>query len=208
MSKGRLAGALAATALSACASTPHTIQDRQDYLAEATRTYEGEDRERVIAAAETVLKLSDPQDWDFRYTVDGFVGLRRYVVYAVLVSQVGQEKWQLVTEVPAPGVVKASISVSEAGVAVGGYAQNPYEHSMASIPLYRLFWARVDYMLGKRPDWITCASYVATLKKSATSSDALAGLCGSTSQGANAPPPPPLPARPGVVGRPSVQAPA
>jgi hypothetical protein len=122
----------------------------------------------------------------------------------VLASPVGQEKWQFVTETPVPGSVKASISVSEAGTVASGYSQNVYEQSMASIPLYRLFWARVDYMLGKRPDWISCAGYIAELKKTETSSEALAGLCGSTSQGAAAPPPPPLPpaASPNLIGRP------
>jgi hypothetical protein len=72
---------------------------------------------------------------------------------------------------------------------------------MASVPLYRLFWSRVEYMLARRPDWVTCeqaGAELATTNTNATT--ALGGLCGPTSDGRNAPPPEPLP--PLVAGRP------
>lgn len=179
--------------LASCAA-PHQIRDRSDFLAEAAREYRGESSERVIRAAEIVLKLSDPNDFEFRHSLNGFTGLRRYVIYAVLAAAQGREKWDLITEVT-PGGVRASISVSEAGVASGGYSAQAYEGAMASVPLYRLFWARVDYMLGRRPDWVTCGEAAAELEKSNTNtSAALGGLCGPTSDGRDAPAPEPLPA--------------
>jgi hypothetical protein len=91
--------------------------------------------------------------------------------------------------------VRASISVSEAGVASGGYSVQRYERQMASIPLYRLFWNRVDYMLGRRADWVTCGEAAAELEKTNTNTaEALGGLCGPTSDGRDAPPPQPFPA--------------
>jgi hypothetical protein len=181
-----------ALALTACAA-PHQIADRSDFLAEATREYRGETNERVIRAAETVLKISDPADFEFRHTLNGFTGLRRYTVYAVIAAQQGREKWDFITE-NAPGAVRASISVSEAGVASGGYTTQRYEHAMASIPLYRLFWARVDYLLARRPDWMTCGEATAELEKTNTNTAAaLGGLCGPTSDGRDAPAPEPFP---------------
>jgi hypothetical protein len=119
-------------ALGGCAA-PHQITDRSDFLAEGTREYAGETKERVIKAAETVLRISDPSDFEFRYNLNGFEGLRRYFIYAVLASAQGREKWDFVTEA-APNGIRASVSVSEAGVTSGGYSRQQYESAMASVP--------------------------------------------------------------------------
>jgi len=182
-----------AFSLAACASAAHQIRDRDDFLAEATRTYPGESRERVIKAAEIVLKISDPSDFEFRYNINGFTGLRRYVIYAVITAVAGREKWEFQTDDTASGL-RASVSISEAGSASGSYGQQtPYEGVMASAPLYRLFWNRVDYMLGRRLDWVSCADAAKELAASNTNELALGGLCGPTSDGRNAPAPEPLP---------------
>jgi hypothetical protein len=180
-------------ALAGCAAAPHQVRDRDDYLAEATRVFPGETRERVLKAAETVLRISDPTDFEFRYTLTGFTGLRRYFIYAVVASASGREKWEFLTE-PDPAGLRASVSISEDGTASGGYSSNRYENAMASIPLYRLFWSRVEYMLAKRPDWITCDQAEAELHETNTNAvAALGGLCGPTSDGRNAPAPEPFP---------------
>jgi hypothetical protein len=103
-----------AGSLAGCATAPHQVRDRDDYLAEATRVYPGETRERVLKAAETVLKVSDPADFEFRDTLTGFTGLRRYMVYAVITTAVGREKWGFLTE-PDPTGLRTSVSVSEEG---------------------------------------------------------------------------------------------
>jgi hypothetical protein len=199
-------GAIALLLVLPACSAPHQIVDREDFLAEGTREYRGETRERLIKAAETVLKISDPQDFEFRYTLTGFTGLRRYSIYAVLAASQGREKWDFQTE-EAAGALRASVAISEAGESYGGYgSRTPYENRMASIPLYRLFWSRVDYMLGRRPDWVTCAEADTELQQTNTNSPAaLGGLCGPTSDGRNAPPPEPLP--PIVVATPVPAAP-
>jgi hypothetical protein len=185
---GILFSVTAATALLGC-SKPHQIVDRADYVAEGTRTYTSVSREQVITAAETILKVSDPTDWDFRYDQGGFTGLRRYTVYAVLAAASGREKWQFETEVSGRNAIRASITISDAGVASGGYTVTPYEGKMANVELYRLFWMRLDYMLGKRPDWVTCEQARETLEESRLQSP-LSGLCGTTSQGRDAIPAP------------------
>jgi len=196
MRLGLLATAAVAVVLQAC-SAPHQIRDRGDFLAEATREYPGETRERVIRAAETVMKISDPPDWDFQHNLHGFTGLRRFTVYAVLAAGQGREKWELLVEQPDPKLVRASVTISEAGTVSNGYTTTPYEGAMASIPLYRLFWKRMDYMLGRRPDWVTCDEAAKELEATNTNvAAALSGLCGPTSSGRDAPAPEPLPALP------------
>jgi hypothetical protein len=178
--------------LCSCAA-PHQIRDRSDFLAEAQKDFPGETRERVISAAETVLKISDPDDFEFRYTMTGFTGLRRYFIYAVLAAAQGREKWEFTTE-QLPNGMRAAITVSEAGTTVGGNSSTPYEGQMASVPLYRLFWARVEYVLGRRSDWVTCDEAAKPLQASNTNAAAaLGGLCGATSNGRDAPPPNQLP---------------
>src|SRR5258708_30157535 len=107
-------------ALGGCAAAPHQVRDRDDYLAEATRVFPGETRERVLKAAETVLKISDPTDFEFRYTLTGFTGLRRYVIYAVITAAVGREKWEFSTEPDSTGM-RASVSISDEGSTSGAY---------------------------------------------------------------------------------------
>lgn len=202
----RLIAALAAggLVLSGCAQ-PHQILDRSDYLAEAARTFPGETRERVIKAAETVLRLSDPSDFEFRYTLNGFTGLRRYFVYAVLASQSGREKWDFLAE-RTPTGIQASVSISEAGVTSGGYSSTPFERNMASVPLYRLFWSRVEYVLARRPDWTTCDEAKEELEKTKTNTaEGLGGLCGSTSQGRDAPAPPQMAAMVVITEKPELK---
>src|SRR5882672_1253743 len=134
----KFAALLLALSCAGCAAPAHQVRDRDDYLAEATRVFPGETRERVLKAAETVLKISDPADFEFRYTLTGFTGLRRYFIYAVLAAASGREKWEFLTE-PDPAGLRASVSISEEGTASGGYSSNRYEGAMASVPLYRLF---------------------------------------------------------------------
>jgi hypothetical protein len=121
-------------------------------------------------------------------------------VYAVLASARGREKWEFLAE-PDGGAIRASVSVSEAGVSSGGYSTIPYEGAMASVPLYRLFWARVDYVLGRRSDWVTCDAALEAEQANKTNTlEALSGLCGATSNGRDAPPPAQMePARPAAA---------
>jgi hypothetical protein len=120
--------------LVASCAAPHQIRDRSDYLAEATRTYQNETRERVISAAETVLKISDPNDFEFRHNINGFTGLRRYTIYAVLAAAQGREKWEFQTEPGGPNAVRASISVSEAGRTTGDTRTLPMKMKWSVCP--------------------------------------------------------------------------
>lgn len=188
MPRYSLATALVAFALSSCAA-PHQIRDRDDFMAEGTRSFAGESPERIIQAAQAVMRQSDPQDFEFRNSLDGFVGLRRYTIYAVLAASQGREKWDFQVK-PEGKTVRASLSITDAGDTYGGYSVRQYEEQMASVALYRLFWSRVEYVLGKRADWVTCDQAAAEAQATNTNTtSALGGLCGPTSDGRNSPPP-------------------
>lgn len=183
-----LMAATAIVSLAACNSS-HQIVDRDDFLAEATRHYKGEDRERIIRAAEAVIRHSDPEDVEVRHTANGFTALRKYFIYAVVTTQTGREKWEFSVE-DSPGEKVATVSISEAGQTYGQYTSTPFENTMNNIPLYRLFWKRVDYMLGRRPDWGYCTYEITEVRAAGQNAAvALGGLCGPTSSGADAPPP-------------------
>jgi hypothetical protein len=184
-----------ATGLAGCTSAPVQIADRNDYLAEATRIYPKEQKERVIRAAEAIIKISDPNDVEVRYVNDGFTAIRRYFIYAVLAASSGQEKWEFHVDERA-AAIEASLSISESGTVAGGSSFNHFDSAMSSVPLYRLFWKRMDYMLGRRPDWVTCEQEAAELGRTGTNTvAALGGLCGPTSDGRDSVPAP-LPAVP------------
>jgi hypothetical protein len=183
-----VAASIAIAALTGCNSA-HQIVDRDDFLAEATRRYKNEDRERIIRAAEAVIRHSDPEDVEIRHTATGFTALRKYFIYAVVATQTGREKWEFSVE-DAPGEKVATVSISEAGNTYGHYTSTPFENTMNNIPLYRLFWKRVDYVLGRRPDWGYCAYEIEEVRAAGqNAAAALGGLCGPTSSGANTPPP-------------------
>jgi hypothetical protein len=188
MRKTYLVAALAAC-VGACTPPPQIV-DRSDFLAEATRTYQGETTERVILAAQRVLEQSDPKGFEFRNTLNGFEGLRKYFIYAVIASQSGRERWDFTADRDPNGAVKAGLTVSDAGASQSGYNHTPYDVQMASIPLYRLFWSRVEYVLGRNDNWQTCDE--AELQFHDTKINpvvALGGLCGPTSHGRDGEPP-------------------
>ncbi len=61
--------------LSACARAER-VTSHADWMREATRVWPGETKARVIAAAEAVIKHSDPRDIQVEYSRQGFVARR------------------------------------------------------------------------------------------------------------------------------------
>jgi hypothetical protein len=188
MRKVYLVAAFAAC-VGACTPPPQIV-DRSDFLAEATRTYQGETTERLILAAQRVLEQSDPKGFEFRNTLNGFEGLRKYFIYAVIASASGKERWDFTADRDPSGAVKAGLTVSDAGASQGGYTRTPYDVQMASIPMYRLFWSRLEYVLGRNDNWQTCDDAEVQFHDTKINPlVALGGLCGPTSHGRDGEPP-------------------
>jgi hypothetical protein len=180
---------LALLLLGACARSER-VTSHADWMKEATRIWPGETRARVIAAAEAVLKQADPRDTKFEYNQRGFLAKRAFFIYAVIASAEGVDTWSFTTAENSEGA-SASVRVIQRGKAIAGQHSERFRDNQTMVGSFRLFWARIDYMLGQQPDWVTCAEAPAKLDLP-PAAPGLEGLCSLTHQGRNEPPPPKL----------------
>jgi hypothetical protein len=178
--------------LAACAR-PERTTSHADWMREATRSWSGETKARVIAAGEAVVKHSDPRDIQVEYSRQGFVARRKFFIYAVLATAQGEDRWSFHASENSEGA-SAAVRVVQRGTAQVGRASERFRENQVYIGSFRLFYARIDYLLGRRPDWINCSDAVAKLALPAEA-PGLQGLCSLTHQGADAPPPARLPPR-------------
>jgi len=117
-----------------------------------------------LAAAEAVFKLAD-HDFKFQYPEDELYATRPWVVYLVLVASIGQDYWLIKTSQTSDGV-RVTVQVSESSQATTITTTTGGEFAGALTPLagapvdgnalYVIFWARMDYLLGKSNDWPDC----------------------------------------------------
>ncbi len=177
---------LLAIGLSAC-MRPERSTNHADWLKEATRSWNGESKARVIAAAEAVLKHSDRQDFTFEYAKSGFSARRKFFIYAVIATAEGEDRWTFAVSENSEGA-SASVRIIQRGTATAGRATERFRDNQTMIGSFRLFYARLDYMLGKRTDWIGCADAATKLSLN-REAPGLQGLCSITHQANdNAPP--------------------
>ena len=124
-----------------------------------------------------------PGSFEFSHGLNGFSARRPYFIYGGLASAFGREQWDIKTE-QTPAGIRASASVFDAGDVHGGLAIGRYNDVAISPAVYRLFWSRVEFVLGRRPDWVTCRDAGQWLA-GVNPVTGLYGLCGSET-----PPPP------------------
>jgi len=173
------------------------VESHAEWLAEATRAYGGETQERVIAAAERVLRHADPGDVAFDYGLGGFTADRKFLVYAVLAAAEGEDRWTFRAAETRDGV-RASVGLVERARVHGAGPARTVRAKSQVVGTYRLFYARLDYVLGRRADWVSCQAAPQALGLDA-GSPGTGPLCGLTVQGRDAPPPPRLGAPPRTV---------
>jgi hypothetical protein len=170
----------------ACARGERTL-NHADWLKESTRIWPGENKARVIAAAEAVVKHSDPGDIAIEYNRSGFVARRKFFIYAVLATAEGEDRWTFSTSENSEGA-SAAVRVIQRGTARSGNVTDRFRENQTFLGSFRLFYARIDYMLGRRPDWVTCKDAPAKLGLP-QEAPGLTSLCSITHQGADQPPP-------------------
>jgi hypothetical protein len=180
------------------------VATHADWLKEATRVWPGETRSRVIAAADAVVKHADPRDTTVEYNRHGFTARRRFFIYALIATAGGTETWTFSSAENAQGA-SATVRIIQRGTARAGAQSESFRENQVYLGSLRLFYARIDYLLGRRPDWIGCGEAIATLKLP-EANPGLQSLCSLTHQGRDAPPPPPIPKVP-VTGAGSPKAP-
>lgn len=173
--------------LGGCLGAGERIASHADWDRETARLYPGETRQRLIAAAETILNHSDPGDITFDYRGNGFSARRRYFLYAAIASVDGEDRWSFgVAEGAEAARARVTLvdSASLQGLGVSDRWRAPHRATGS----YRLFFARLDYMLGKRADWVDCASAPKALRLD-PERPGIDGLCSLTHQGREAGPP-------------------
>ena len=124
------------------------------------RTYSGIPKEKIIAACEKALKASDSKYEIVRHTEDGFYAKRRWMMYVILAAASGEHHWKLSV------IEQGDNSIAELKGWMGeGVSMAPFPISSAGAnetnifiapSLYNLLFARIDYFLGLRKDWLTC----------------------------------------------------
>jgi hypothetical protein len=179
--------------LAGACTTAQRVTDHADWLKEATRVWPGETRARVIAAAEAVVKHADPRDTAVEYNHRGFTARRRFAIYALIASASGTETWTFSSAENEVGA-SATVRIIQRGTAQAGSRSESFRENQVYVGSLRLFYARIDYLLGRRPDWIACSDAVGKLALPA-GNPGLQSLCSLTHQGRDAPPPPRIKAR-------------
>lgn len=162
---------------------------REEWQKLGNREYQNIDKETLIKNAEKVLVLSDPKDFTFAYTRDGFVGKRNWMVYAVLSVVAGTDNWGF--EVKQEGnKLHATISPSRrvgsttaysSGGGVGAVTDPGAEAAIQDPATYLMFWDRLEYMLGLKDQWTDCNDGYEKVKRKETWGN-MYMLCDMTSQ--------------------------
>lgn len=157
-------GVLLSCALAGCA-TQQPPMTRDDYLKATQRVYADKTPEEVFAAAEKLFRLADGDDFTLTWSDDSLFASRRWSIYLVLAATFGTDSW-IVKATPQPAGTRVNVAVSSTAAPVtpipttGGNMTAgtlpAMSNSIASTAIYDVFWARMDYLLGKRPDWMTC----------------------------------------------------
>lgn len=155
-----------------------------EYEAFSTREYKGVTKEEVLKAGEELLRLSRDVGFgdylEFQYVTNNettvtLLAVHGWIRYGFLVVPKVREFWKLVAASNNNNVM-ASIQINRFIIPDYFVSDNPFEKPLwvtdkipksgwpsregYSLMTYRvlhdLYWARMDYLLGKRNDWVTC----------------------------------------------------
>lgn len=159
--------------LASCAAkkqlTPEEAEaERERQIQMVTRVYEGKSQKDVLMAADRIFRLDD-SDYVISHSETSLVAKRNWMVYLVITAAFGTDTWVVETfpEGNATKVItrhsgQAQSMMPTPTVGFNGQmgmtaSTGPSMQGMStwSGP-YRLFYERMDYLLGKKTDWIRC----------------------------------------------------
>lgn len=149
--------------------TPEEIATEYErQLKMSTRVYLDKKAEDVILAADRVFRLA-ADDYAISYSPTGLHAQRNWQIYLIISGSCGTDNWNLTTQKLPQGGVKVIAThfsyttntprtTTEGGdTATMLLNLMPGTASMTTRPaIYQLFFARLDYFLGKRTAWVTC----------------------------------------------------
>lgn len=158
-----LASFALAAALTGCATQPPMTRDQT--VAATTRVYAGLTPRQVLDAAERVLRLADESDFTFAYGDNSLTAMRKWMLYLVLGASIGSDHWQITAEQIGPDTrLRAIVATTQQDImplsitpAVWVPMTMPADSRLVQgTAIYDAFFARVDYMVGLRPTWMSC----------------------------------------------------
>lgn len=153
-----------ALSLAGCA-VKNPQMTRDEYLKTTQRTYQNITPDDVFKAAEKLFVLADGDDFNFHYTDDSMSASRNWSVYLVLAAAMGSDTWHIRTKNEGDSTrVSAMLTTSSSPVAPmvttgGDWTATGLPGGGSIVPgtaIYDVFWARMDYLLGKSDKWMTC----------------------------------------------------
>lgn len=160
MKKKTLLPLLVISLLTACATTPQLSSEERETV--TSREYVDVTRDQVLLAGKELFRLADGDDFIvIQSPYDGrLYAKRNWHLYLVLAWLKGIDYW-LLTATSSEKGVKATVQANRKWLE--SYDSHDYSKmvSMQGEPIndtaiYDIFWARIDYLLGKRQDWMTC----------------------------------------------------
>lgn len=166
----------AACAIAAGCSTPTRVQTIAEWESALTRDFPGKTRQQVMEASERLWRLSDADDYLIAPTEDGLQATREWSIFFVIGGARGWDQWSLKVKDTATGV-SARVAVGQTSSDTGGMLMPGGGAAITNTPhqspiiggtaLYALYWARMEYLLGLRPDWMTCKQTDALIESGA-----------------------------------------
>lgn len=168
---------VAAIAVLAGCATKQPQMTRAEYLLTTQRTYEGATPDDVFEAAQTLFTLADGDDFRFFHDDRSMTASRPWLVYLVLAAAMGTDTWNVRAE-PIDGGVKVSTALTTTSGSVLPMPTTGGDMTAGGMPgmggnvtgtaIYDVFWARMDFLMGKRDAWMTCDEANARVKSGAT----------------------------------------
>lgn len=154
--------------------------NRAEWRAETTRIFPNNSPDAVLAASEEVFKLSDGGDFSFAYTDDELIATRRWMFYTGLANFDGTDTWRVKATRGPNGATKATVIVYRSSsdqtmvltTPTPSYATTGTGGLPVSTPWdYRLFWLRMEFLLGNSSEWLDCKAASEKFSKEAPTED-------------------------------------
>jgi hypothetical protein len=128
----------------------------EDQLAIArVREYSDVSERQMREAVTNVFAASRPGEYEMVSTTNGMRARHAWQDFALVTVVAGSEVWEIHWSPRGRGLV---VSASRK-LATGDFAPVVDVGSFDEASAYNLFYARLDFALGKRSDWVSCEQY-------------------------------------------------